>query len=261
MRAKKSLGQNWLNSAAIRSKIIKAAKLGTKDAVLEIGPGRGFLTGALLKQAGKVVAVEKDDRLISFLNNRFSGAVETGKLVVIHGDIVDQALKGKYKVVANIPYYLTGQILRQLLTAVQQPELVVLMLQQEVAERIATTARRGARTKVKESLLSLSVKVFGQPRLVARVAARHFTPRSKVDSAILLIDEISRDRLATKGEEERFFTLLKKGFAHKRKLLASNLNVSTDVLESCKIEPKARAEELTLEQWLCLTNFINTQAK
>lgn len=254
IKAKKSLGQNWLISEAVRRTIIEAASLSSSDTVLEIGPGQGFLTEALLGKAGQVLAVEKDDRLISYLQTRFGNEIVAKKLILLHQDILDLVIGhevSKFKLVANIPYYLTGQILRRFLEAEIQPELMVLMLQKEVAERIV--ARDG-----RESLLSISVKIYGEPALIAKVPAACFQPQPKVDSAILLIKNISRDRFGLVGHEvsKSFFDLLKRGFAHKRKLLKSNLNCSTELLERAKIEAKARAENLTLDQWLHLTILI-----
>ncbi|MEK7091716.1 MAG: rRNA adenine N-6-methyltransferase family protein, partial [Patescibacteria group bacterium] len=149
-----------------------------------------------------------------------------------------------YKLVANIPYYLTGQIIRQFLTTTNPPSLMVLMLQKEVAERIA-------RDK-KESLLSLSVKAYGQAHYVKTVPAGSFRPIPKVDSAILLIDQISRQHFSDVKMESKFFDLLHRGFSHKRQLLKNNLGLSAEQLEVCGIPAKARAENLSLADWLCL---------
>lgn len=257
MKAKKSLGQHFLRSPAARAAIVRAGGLKATDIVLEIGPGRGFLTEALLASgARKIIAVEKDDQLVEFLRAKFAAEISTGRLELTHADILDW-LKDEdfsklhapsYKLIANLPYYLTGQILRLCFGLNQPPELAVLMLQKEVAERIA--AKDG-----KESLLSISVKVFGQPRYLKTVPAGAFWPKPKVDSAILMIENMSRAALAKVGEK-KFFDLLHRGFAHKRKLVRSNLKNylrdSTAAFQTCNIESKARAENLTLEQWLCL---------
>ena len=265
MQAKKSLGQNWLLSRSVAQKAVESARLTEADTVIEIGPGKGFLTEFLLEKAGKVIAVEKDRELIQHLKERFTDEIMVGKLALIEADIADYQLGhevSKYKVVANIPYYLTGMIIRQFLEAETQPELMVLMLQKEVADRLV--ARDG-----KEGLLSISVKVFGQPKLITKVPAKFFRPRPKVDSALLLIDKISRQALDTwcplghqvSKFEQQFFKILKQGFAHKRKLLKSNLNCSTELLAQVKIKPKARPENLTLDQWLHLTTLIIASKK
>ncbi len=260
-RPKKSLGQNWLRSEAARAAIIEAAELGTTSPsglrstttnVVEIGPGEGFLTEALLATGATVTAIEKDDRLIGLLSTKFSAPLTTGQLKLIHGDALDQPPpSAPYKIVANIPYYLTGEILRHFLTHSHQPTQMVLMLQKEVADRII--ARDG-----KESLLSISVKAYGEPIYVKTVPRGAFSPVPNVDSAILNIKNISRARLK-REEESRFWEILHLGFAHKRKLVLKNLGCSTAIAELCTISPKARAENLTLKQWLCLTKQPNLQ--
>lgn len=264
--ARKALGQNWLRSNKALRAIIQAAELRPDDTVLEIGPGTGFLTAALLKNAGRVIAVEKDTRLIAYLQEKFAPEITRGKLELIHDDILKfnpetlprrQAgynLKpNPYKLISNIPYYLTGKLLRQFLTAKNQPSRMVLLLQKEVAERIM--ARDG-----KESILSISVKVFGEPEYIEKVPAGAFSPAPKVDSAILLIKNISRERL--KGIDEAiFFALLKKGFGQKRKMLKNALGPqSTPLLKECKISETARPENLRLADWLCLTQNLKADS-
>jgi len=253
VKAKKSLGQNWLKSESAVREIIKAADLREGELVLEIGPGRGILTKALLATDARVLAVEKDDRLIDLLKEKFAIEIKTKKLILIHDDILKidfskclHAYKlNSYKLVANIPYYITGRIIRKFLSEEKiQPNRMVLMVQKEVARRIM------ARDK-KESLLSLSVKVYGALKYIKTVPAGAFEPKPKVDSAILLIENISRDFFADISEQ-KFFALLKKGFGQKRKLLKSNLGVGEEVLPACHIPAKARAENLTLENWKCL---------
>jgi len=245
--AKKALGQNWLRSNKALRAIIKAAELTPQDAVLEIGPGAGFLTAALLQNAGRVIAVEKDTRLIAYLQEKFAPDIASGKLELICGDILKfEAKKAGYKLVSNIPYYLTGAILKKFLTAENQPQMMVLMLQKEVAERIV------ARDE-KESILSISIKAFGEPEYVEKVPAGAFSPPPKVDSAILRLKNISRERLKN-IDEVAFFTLLKKGFGQKRKMLKNALGKqSVPLLTKCKISLTARAEELSLDDWRCLT--------
>jgi 16S rRNA (adenine1518-N6/adenine1519-N6)-dimethyltransferase len=266
MRPKKSLGQNFLTSVAARQAIIRAANLGptTEDGlpyVLEIGPGKGFLTEALLETAGKegkVVAVEKDDLLIEELAGKFEKEIKSGQLELIHGDILDLAPRGggqasapwgkDYKLVANIPYNITGEIIRTFLETESQPQMMVLMLQKEVAERIVARNHH-------ESILSISVKAYAEPRYIQTVKACSFFPKPKVDSAILAIQNISKDNFK-EVSEEKFFSIVKKGFAHKRKMLRSNLNCSEEFLKSCMINPEARAEELTVKQWLYLSKNL-----
>lgn len=236
IRAKKSLGQHWLTNRGALEKIAAAGALSTSDTVLEVGPGTGNLTELLLAQAGKVIAVEKDEALAEMLRQKFNLKVVTGDILKVSPTELGLTDKN-YKIIANLPYYITGEFLRLWLGRVPQPNVMVLLLQKEVVGRIV------ARDK-KESLLSLSVKVFGEPKNLGTVKAGSFSPAPAVDSAILLIENISREKL--EGiDEEKFFAFLKKGFAHKRKLLQNNLGIKLD-------NPKARAEDLKLEDWLNL---------
>jgi 16S rRNA (adenine1518-N6/adenine1519-N6)-dimethyltransferase len=254
MRAKKSLGQNFLKSKTIVSDILNTAKITSNDTVLEIGPGKGVLTKELLKKASSVIAIEKDSELIKYLNDIFSDEIKDGKLTLIHNDILKVNLSHlnlyshSYKLVANIPYYITGQIFKMFLESNTPPSKIVLMAQKEVAERIV------ARDK-KESILSISVKIYGQPKLIKKVPARYFSPKPKVDSAILLIDNISTP-FKNEGDKKHFFKTLKAGFAHKRKLLKSNLECKIEILEKCNIEENARAEDLAIDNWMCLNKNI-----
>ncbi|MDO8604101.1 MAG: 16S rRNA (adenine(1518)-N(6)/adenine(1519)-N(6))-dimethyltransferase RsmA [bacterium] len=267
--AKKSLGQNFLNSKTVARDIVRAGELLPTDTVLEIGPGKGFLTVELLATGARVVAVEKDDRMIPILQEKFANEIKKGQLSLINADIMDVfqnkgpsfifgAKKEKikdgplfeYKLVANIPYYLTGQIIRTFLEAGKKPERMILMLQKEVATRIV------ARDK-KESILSIAVKAYGTPKLIKKVPARYFTPSPKVDSAILAILNISGKHFLDKKSEEHFFEIVRAGFAHKRKFLAGNLKEffkekTADILKGANISETARAENLTLENWLAI---------
>lgn len=245
-RPKKSLGQNFLMHASIAERIVHAAKLPPGSTVLEVGPGRGILTKALLAQGVSVIAVEADRDLAHMLRDMFSTDIARGALTVIEGDIREysfEALPQPYHVVANIPYYLTGDLMRKLLESAHQPESMTLLVQKEVAERIA-------RAK-KESILSLSVKAYGTPRYEFTVPRGAFVPAPTVDSAVLSIRSISRARFASKAEEERFFALIRAGFAHKRKFLANNL--AELGLSDLPLAAKVRAEDLALEEWLALT--------
>lgn len=258
MQLKKSLGQNFLTSPSALAKVIRAAALTAGDTVLEIGPGGGALTKALLATGSRVLAVEKDDRLITPLQTQFNEAIANGKLKLIPGDILQLDLekllareiseKENYQVVANLPYYITGEVLRQLLTARRQPANLTVMLQREVAERLV--ARDG-----KESLLSLSVKIFGTPKYVATVPASAFTPRPKVDSAIVRVENISREKFASAAAETKFFQTIRRGFSQKRKQLKNNLALVGSAFAECGVHPTARAEDLILDHWLCLSKF------
>jgi 16S rRNA (adenine1518-N6/adenine1519-N6)-dimethyltransferase len=304
-KPKKSLGQNFLKSEKVLDQIIDAAEINPNDFVLEIGPGKGALTEEILKKTKNVLVVEKDSRAVEYLKYKFKDLeiVNPNYLrsrggsgpKIIEGDILDFNLKdprlrkddnNSYKIIANIPYYITGQILEKFLSSDNQPISMTLLMQKEVAKRIVAKDK-------KESLLSISVKIFGDPKYIANVKKESFHPKPKVDSAILHISKISKDRLLLASSREAggkaqslskddlakttlsregrltekvFFKIVKAGFSHKRKLLKKNLsNIfisspasqgrETSILKAfdkCEIEKNARAEDLSLEQWLCL---------
>lgn len=244
-RARKSLGQHFLMHARIAERIVLSAPLTRKSVVLEIGPGTGMLTRELLAHAGKVIAVEADAELFEKLQNDFKEEIDEGRLELVAGDIRTfdlRSLPKGYQVVANIPYYLTGELFRLFLTIDPQPAALTLLVQKEVAERVA-------RSK-KESILSLSIKAYGSPEYVFTVKRGAFVPAPKVDSAVLVIRHISRKNFSTQEEEELFFKLIHAGFAHKRKYVRNNLLVAG--LPAGTIPEKARAEDLTLGAWLAL---------
>ena len=220
------------------------------DVILEIGPGKGALTTQLLASSCQLIAVERDKNLYEMLKIKFQKEISSGQLDLIHDDILNFDLSYKlkaisYKLIANIPYNITGAILKKFLTADKQPEHMVLMVQQEVAQRIV--ARGG-----KESILSISVKAYGDPKIIMKVPRRYFSPAPEVDSAILSIKNISRDFfLKDQVNEEYFWQIVRAGFAHKRKKLAGNLkNLYSFVLPE-RLKDK-RAEELDLEDWSLL---------
>tara|TARA_Y100000310_G_scaffold169509_4_gene169667 strand:+ start:724 stop:1506 length:783 start_codon:yes stop_codon:yes gene_type:complete len=258
MKAKKSLGQNFLTSQSVVDKIITTAFFDSKDIILEIGTGKGILTKNLLEKSRKVISVEKDDKLIPFLKEKFRDEIKNGKLILVHGDILTFNFRlyelSDFKIVANIPYYITGEFLRKMLSSDIQPNSMVLLLQKEVAERIA-------RSK-KESILSISVKVYGEPKYIQTVKKGSFSPAPKVDSAILSIENISK-KFFDEVNEEHFFKIMKLGFAHKRKLLISNLSAlaGKEKLKKAFIEiginEKARAEDLSISQWKKLLRKLN----
>lgn len=248
MRAKKSLGQHFLTNPSYLRAIADAGRVAEGSVVLEVGPGTGSLTEEMLSRGAKVIAIEKDDRLIGPLSERFAGEIRKKRLVLIHGDVLEQDIKkitaGKpYSVVANVPYYISGALIRFFLETKAQPGHMALLLQKEVVERIA-------RAK-KESLLSLSVKAFGTPTYVKKVPAGAFSPPPKVDSAILSIKSISRKNFLTQSHEIRFFELIHAGFAHKRKVLGKALRPL--IGEKAKEVAALRAEDLPLAVWLRLS--------
>lgn len=255
------LGQHFLRGTWAAAALAKEAAISSGDTVLEIGPGKGVLTRELLRTGARVIAIEKDEGLVVVLQEVFPSELASGQLHIVEGDVRNFDPSGyglratDYKLAANIPYYITGEILRQFLTAAAQPRTMALLVQKEVADRIV--ARDG-----KESILSNSVKAYGMPRIAAKVSKGNFSPPPKVDSAILVIENISRDFFSDVNEK-RFFEIVRKGFSSKRKLLASNLETEDlsksrvlDVFKTCEIPDKARAEDITLNSWKCLSKNI-----
>ncbi len=256
MLAKKSLGQNFLMHRQTAERIVSAATLPERALVLEVGPGTGMLTRELLRAGYRVLAVEADNALAPELLETFSKEVGEGSLRIVHGDIRNfdtETIGEEYHVVANIPYYITGEIIRQFLTAPCQPRSMTLLVQKEVAERIA-------RSK-KQSLLSLSVKAFGEPKYQFTVPRGAFVPAPNVDSAVLYIGSIGRNHFR-EGEENRFFAVLRAGFAHKRKRLQKNLEEAfpketvAEAFTALELSGNIRAEDLTLEHWTALTRAM-----
>lgn len=251
MRAKKSLGQHFLMHRAIAERMVLGANLPEGATVLEVGPGHGVLTRVLLAHAKKVVAVEADRELVEELSLTFRDEIAEGSLELIGEDIrsFDEArLPAGYHVIANIPYYLSGELFRRFLESAHQPSSMTFLVQKEVAERIARST--------KESLLSLSVKAYGTPAYLFTVPRGAFTPPPKIDSAVLSVRDISRGKFASRAVEERFFTLIRAGFAHKRKLLSNNLR--SIGIETPDRYGSKRAEDLSLADWLALSEPPST---
>lgn len=260
---KKSLGQHFLTSDYAPKKMCDAAEVMPGDIIFEIGPGTGALTEVLLARGATVIALEADPRAIEELAKRFEKEIASGQLCIHHGDarhIDFTTLKledHNYKVVANIPYYISGLLFRALLESTCQPKTLVFLVQKEVATRIA-------RDK-KESLLSLSIKVFGVPRYVETITKGHFTPPPKVDSAIIAVTDIGRDAFKNVSQEH-FFSILHLGFGQKRKQLLSNLTkaYNRDFLEGVFTELDVsltiRAEDVSIEKWLTLIEKLESTA-
>lgn len=258
MRAKKtrkSLGQHFLRTRRVARDMADAGTVVRDDFILEIGPGKGMLTEELLGRHASVLAIEKDGALVEHLKRRFEKEITDGQLSLIEADVRSVDLDSlplaarRYKIVANIPYYITGELIRLFVTAQKQPTSITLLLQKEVAERIA-------RDK-KGSVLSMSVRVYGSPRYVKTISRKHFKPVPKVNSAVLVISDISRKRF-TGLKESHFFEVLKAGFAKKRKKLLTNLGDvygARQVRQSFSallLKENVRAEELTIDQWVAL---------
>lgn len=256
LQNKKSLGQNWLKDPEVLTEIAALAHLTQDDTVLEIGPGLGTLTSRLLASAGSVVAVEFDKDLARKLPGQFPGK----NLKVISGDILTfnfSTLPAGYKVVANIPYYITSKIVRLLLTAKNQPSLTVLLTQKEVAERLA--ARPGDM-----SVLGVSAQIFAEVSLGPVVPAELFTPAPQVDSQVVILTT-RETPLVSVSEEKDFYQLVKAGFSAKRKKLRSSLSGGLRLskseveerLQRAGINPDARAEDLSINDWRQLMEVCN----
>jgi 16S rRNA (adenine1518-N6/adenine1519-N6)-dimethyltransferase len=260
VRARKGLGQHFLIDEEALQKIIEAAALSKEDTVIEVGPGLGILTAELAQRAGWVIAIELDDRLAAVLQK----ALPYDNVIIINQDVLgtDPAslLERKaapfpaglrYKVVANLPYYITSPVLRHFLEASVKPQVMVVMVQKEVAEAIAAGPGR-------RSVLSISVQFYGRPEIVARLPAASFYPRPEVDSALVRIDVYPRPAVDVDADD--FFRLVRAGFAAARKQaansLAQGLRLPRDEvaarLEEADIAPQRRAETFTLEEWAAL---------
>jgi len=264
-KAKKSLGQNFLKSEPALNMMCIASELSLSDTVLEIGLGKGALTKKLLEKAGCVIAVEKDFELISILQEKFLLEIKNKKLILVEEDILDFKIENYklegYKIIANIPYNITGAILKKFLSSERKPSSMTLLVQKEVAERIVARDN-------KESILSLSVKAYGHPSYIMKVHKRFFSPSPKVDSAIITIKNISTNNFKTKTDEELFFKIIKASFAHKRKVLKRNLlsldcsgrqlpNIIEEIWEKLQLNQNIRAENVPFETWLKMTYFIS----
>lgn len=263
---KRSLAQNFLMDAGHLARIVAAAELTATDTVLEIGPGLGSLTQYLATQAGRVVAVELDDRLIEILRSHF---VTRPHVQIVHGDILtlepgslvragDNDAPPSYKVVANLPYYITSAVLRHLLEANYRPTQIVVLVQKEVAERICATPGD-------LSLLAVSVQFYAEPTLVHRVPASAFYPSPKVDSAVLRL-AVRPEPAVPDVDVETFFRVVRAGFSQKRKQLANTLSAGLHLpkadlsatLTRLGIDPTRRAETLTLQEWGILTRSLSS---
>ncbi len=256
MKAKKSLGQHWLFDKPTLYKIVESAEVSKNDTVLEVGPGRGSLTEVLAEQASKVIAVEFDADLVPGLKATFA---TKDNVEITQADILDYDLSNLavgYKVVANIPYYITSPIIQKFLQDHNQPSVMVLLIQKEVAQRIV--AKPG-----QMSVLAVSVQLKAEVELVANVGKELFQPPPEVDSAILKI--IPRIKPLFDVDEQKFFSLVKAGFGEKRKMLRNSLagglqkepTQIEELLKQSGLDVTARAQELSLSQWRVLYNKMN----
>lgn len=252
---KKSLGQHWLHDREILGLIADEAELSNEDTVLEIGPGLGTLTSELLRRGKEVIAVEFDEDLARKLPGQFPGK----RLRVVTSDILSfdlTTLPSGYKVVANVPYYITSKIVQLLMTATNRPSISVLLVQREVAERLAAAPGD-------MSILGVSAQVFAEVTLGPLVEAGLFTPPPQVDSQVVVL-RTRQVPLVPEDIEKEFFRVVKAGFSAKRKKLRSSLAgglgipkaTSEVVLSHAQVSSDARAEDLTIQDWLRLTEVL-----
>ena len=280
---RQSLGQNFLFDEGLLGRIVAAADLSSSDAVLEIGPGLGALTRQLAQAAGRVVAVELDDRLLPVLRYELE---PFNNVEIIHGDIltfdIAAHFNGPFVVVANVPYYITGAILRRLLEGRPRPKRMVMTVQREVADRLTAKPPR-------MSLLAVSVQYYGSVRLVGAVKAGAFWPRPEVDSAVIRIDVERRESTddtdftdedslqsvssvksvdSSSASDESFFRVVRAGFGEKRKQLKNNLRrlglsdeVIAAALETAGVDGRRRAETLAVGEWEAVVAALGNIAK
>lgn len=259
-RLKKHLGQHFLTNRGVLQQIVDAAELTSDDVVVEVGPGAGVLTAELVAHAGRVISVELDRDLVPALRQRFAG---DANFHLVHGDILewpparilaDAGLPGdtSYKLVANLPYYITAPALRHFLETPHRPSRLVVLVQLEVARRVVATPGD-------LSILALAVQYYGRPTLVAKVAPGSFTPPPKVSSAVVRIDTYAEPPVQAPGDAA-FFEMVRAGFSAPRKQLrnslAQGLGVEPAAVEAlaseANIDPQRRPETLTLAEWAAL---------
>ncbi|XOB42768.1 MAG: 16S rRNA (adenine(1518)-N(6)/adenine(1519)-N(6))-dimethyltransferase RsmA [Candidatus Nealsonbacteria bacterium] len=255
IKPSKKLGQNFLIDEKAFDKILKATNLSKNDVVIEIGPGIGNLTVKLAQKAKKVIAIEKDKRMCEILEKELKNQ-EIKNVQIINNDVLKlnpilYTLK-PYKIIANLPYYITSAVIRKFLEFKKPPESMILMIQKEVAQRICAKP-------TKMSLLAVSVQFYAKPKIISYISKKSFWPEPKVDSAIIKIVPLKTK--FSKKFTEKFFKIVKAGFSHPRKQLINNLakklklekeRIREWLLEN-NVQPSQRAETLGVDEWQKLT--------
>jgi len=253
IKPSKRLGQNFLIDKNVVKKVIKAAGLHSKDIVLEVGPGIGALTKEIAKKAGKIITVEKDSRMVEILRDNLKGFKN---IEIINKDILKYNFQfsKKYKIVANLPFYITAPVIRRFLESKYPPEEMVLMVQKEVAQRICSKSP-------KMNILAVSIQFYAKPKIISYISKKSFWPCPRVDSAII---KIVPQKKYKDIDIDLFFKVVKAGFAHPRKQLANNLSkmlkldkkeISSLLLKN-DVQPTQRAETLTINNWIKLTKML-----
>ncbi len=254
IKPKKRLGQNFLLCLPIINKVIAAAELKPFDIVLEVGPGLGSLTLSLAEQVKKVVAVEKDRQLAKALEEILKSQ-NINNVEIVSADILEYQMSKDYKLVANLPYNIAATVVMKFLEAKKPPELMVVMLQKEVAQRMRSTVPRMTK-------LGVFTQFYSEPKIISTVSKNCYFPKPKVDSAILLL----KPKLVSKNIDQKLFSkVVRAGFSHPRKQLINNLSKPLNLtraqteqwLLKNKIRPQQRAETLTIENWLNLSKTIS----
>ncbi len=260
LKPKDYLGQNFLIDENVLNEIITIADLKPTDLVLEVGPGLGVLTNELVERTGKVIAVEKDEKLFKILSDDFLPS--TKKPEIINQDILrfhlDKYISGPYKVVANIPYYLTSKLFQFFLEQKNPPEIMVLMVQKEVGERVVAEIGN-------LSVLSISIQAYADAEISTQVSKNSFWPIPKVDSVVIKITP--KNKYPQIEDKKLFFRVVKVAFAGKRKQiqnsLSHGLNINKeslqDILSKANIQPTARPQDVSIEQWIALYQIVQAR--
>ena len=243
----KKLGQNFLIDKNIVKKVIEAANISKQDTILEIGSGLGTLTKDLALQAKKVIAIEKDKKMSEILKEIFK---DYKNIEIIHDDIlkIKKIKLKKYKIVSNLPYYITSPVIRMFLESDNPPQQMTFIIQKEVAKRICTSNQM--------NILAISVQIYSKPKIMSYISQNCFYPKPKVDSAIVNISDIKKPEGM---DMKKFFKLVKAGFSAPRKQLANNLQIiniprgqTKRALAECGLDPQARAQVLLIKDWILL---------
>ncbi len=268
--AQKSYGQNFLTNENIIYQIVAYSDISMEDLVFEIGPGLGNLTSELLRHAGKVIAIELDPKMISILNDRFASCdnfelINDDVLKIDFDKLINQNSNYKsFKVVANLPYYITTPIIMKLLEEKTNLDLITVMVQKEVAERLNALSKKNHKKSSKDvGAISYAIKYYANSKVIINVPKENFLPVPKVDSSVIVLDILETPAVET-GDEKFLFKLIKTSYMQKRKTLVNSLEngkiIDKDsliyILETLKLDPRVRPEQLTLQDFANIAKLI-----